>query len=69
MTCCSFPEPDVASSDATNMECTLRRDGGSYVVNGKKWWSSGMLFSSLFKEFIVEGLTHRHPREEMSLVT
>lgn len=37
----SFPEPDVASSDATNMECTFYADGQSYVINGKKWWSSG----------------------------
>lgn len=37
----SVPEPDVASSDATNMECTFYADGESYVINGKKWWSSG----------------------------
>lgn len=40
-----FPEPDVASSDATNMECTFYADGESYVINGKKWWSSGESFS------------------------
>jgi acyl-CoA dehydrogenase len=34
-------EPAVASSDATNIETSIKRDGGAYVINGRKWWSSG----------------------------
>lgn len=34
-------EPEVASSDATNIACRIERDGDQYVINGRKWWSSG----------------------------
>ena len=35
-------EPAVASSDATNIECSIKREGDEYVINGRKWWSSGV---------------------------
>jgi acyl-CoA dehydrogenase len=39
--CFSMTEPAVASSDATNIESSIVRDGDNYVINGRKWWSSG----------------------------
>ena len=64
-------EPDVASSDATNIQCSIVRDGDSYVVNGHKWWSSGA-GDPRCKVYIVMGKTDseapKHQQQSMILV-
>jgi len=64
-------EPAVASSDATNIQCTIARDGDHYVINGRKWFSSGA-GSPRCKIFIVMGKTDpdapRHAQQSMILV-
>ena len=64
-------EPDVASSDATNIATRIERDGGEYVINGRKWWSSGAM-DPRCKILIVMGKTapdgERHRQQSMILV-
>jgi len=64
-------EPAVASSDATNIQCAIRRDGDHYVINGRKWWSSGV-GDPRCAIFIVMGKTDedapRHSQQSMVLV-
>lgn len=67
----AMTEPDVASSDASNICTSIRRDGDSYVINGRKWWTSGVL-SPACKILIVMGKTDpeapRHQQQSMILV-
>ena len=64
-------EPAVASSDATNIQCEIARDGDDYVINGRKWWSSGA-GDPRCKVAIVMGKTdtsaQRHSQQSMILV-
>jgi alkylation response protein AidB-like acyl-CoA dehydrogenase len=64
-------EPDVASSDATNIQSSIRRDGDHYVINGRKWWSSGA-GDPRCKIFIFMGKTDpsapKHRQQSMILV-
>jgi len=64
-------EPAVASSDATNIECSMVKDGDHYVINGRKWWSSGA-GDPRCRIYIVMGKTDpgapKHRQQSMLLV-
>jgi acyl-CoA dehydrogenase len=67
----TMTEPDVASSDATNIETSIVRDGDKYVIDGRKWWSSGA-GDPRCKIFILMGKTDpqgaRYAQQSMVLV-
>jgi len=69
--CFAMTEPAVASSDATNIEASIVRHGGEYVINGRKWWSSGA-GDPRCKVAIFLGKTNptapRHQQQSMILV-
>jgi acyl-CoA dehydrogenase len=65
----AMTEPDVASSDATNVQMRIRRDGDEYVLNGRKWWTSGALHPHC-RVFIAMGKTNADapPYQQQSMV-
>jgi acyl-CoA dehydrogenase len=70
--CFAMTEPGVASSDATNIESSIVRDGDEYVINGRKWWSSGAN-DPRCKVFIFMGKSdpqneNRHKQQSMIIV-
>jgi len=69
--CFAMTEPAVASSDATNIRAEIKRDGNRYVINGRKWWTSGAM-DRRCEIAIVMGMTdpqaEQHRRQSMVLV-
>lgn len=67
----AMTEPSVASSDATNIECSIKRQGDSYIINGTKWWTSGAM-DPRCRILIVMGKTDfnaaKHKQQSMILV-
>src|SRR5439155_14467085 len=67
----AMTEPAVASSDATNIEARITRDGDHYVINARKWWTSGAM-DPRCRIFILMGKTDpdapRHRQQSMILV-
>jgi acyl-CoA dehydrogenase len=67
--CFAMTEPEVASSDATNMQARIERDGDEYVINGRKWWTSGAA-SERCKISIFMGVTdpEAEPHRQHSMI-
>ncbi|NDF50452.1 MAG: acyl-CoA dehydrogenase [Betaproteobacteria bacterium] len=67
----AMTEPDVASSDATNIQCRIERQGDHYLINGRKWWTSGA-GDPRCKVLILMGKTNpdagRHEQQSMIVV-
>ncbi|KAK1295018.1 hypothetical protein QJS10_CPA16g01564 [Acorus calamus] len=67
----AMTEPQVASSDATNIECSIAREGDNYIINGEKWWTSGAM-DPRCRILIVMGKTDftsaKHKQQSMILV-
>lgn len=67
----AMTEPEVASSDATNIQATILRDGDDYIINGRKWWTSGAM-DPRCRILIFMGKTNpdaeRHSQQSMILI-
>ena len=59
--CFAMTEPAVASSDATNIESRIERQGDQYVINGRKWWTTGATRSAL-------QALHRHGQDRSATI-
>ncbi len=70
--CFAMTEPDVASSDATNIQSRITRDGDEYVINGRKWWTTGApdprCKIGIFMGKTDPDNTNRHEQQSMILV-
>ncbi len=70
--CFAMTEPDVASSDATNIQSRIAKDGDDYVINGRKWWTTGApdprCKISIFMGKTDPDNTNRHEQQSMILV-